>query len=709
MIKKIFIWLLFGILLFLNPRKVELIFCDTLLNEEQINYEKNTGFIYPITPGTEQKTILSITAHIVRTSRGNGGIDEKEALEAVEKMNRDFSSSSIGFEICKFNYINKTRFYKFNKSDERLLNRNHVANTINIYFVNKIYSVEEGSICGYTYYPTRNRDYLIVSNSCVGNRTTLSHEMGHFFGLYHTHESQFGLELANGSNCVTSGDLICDTPADPGLRVTNVTSNCEYIGLSLDAAKLFYNPPVNNLMSYSRKGCRNSFSQNQVEKMQINYKVFKKHLKNIDISFTASDTLVVKNQPLVLKAGGGARYEWSTGDSTDLLVVMPDTSTMYSVNIYTNTGCVIYKQFFAEVIPEDIISADEIACMEQPAVVTVYKTKPRLLYQLTVNGSWYGEPQYGTDSTLNLPIHEVVEDMQLGILIIDELEEKVLQPQTSLTMKAINTPRLPNQVILENDTLCRGQYTNVFIPFSMPDVNYQLVQNGDTINQSVMGTGGTISLVTKVVMENDRFDLIVFNECNSLTQKNSFSILIEEDPTDNIEITVQDIFVDAGEATTISIAHTVPGLVYHLVKESSSQNSTSINISRKVGNGESISFTTPPVEENSLFCLYVIDEQGCTNFTTEQILIQVKAYNTFDLVKHDKATVVNVNLVKVAYVSVELRNLQGQKVADVVQETKQKGKHEIVVDGEHLNLPQSSYLLLILADGKPVLRKIIQL
>ncbi|MBL0071623.1 MAG: hypothetical protein IPP34_07360 [Bacteroidetes bacterium] len=45
--------------------------------------------------------------------------------------------------------------------------------------------------------------------------------MGHFFGLYHTFETQFGSELANGSNCATTGDLVCDTLPIPVSKYTS--------------------------------------------------------------------------------------------------------------------------------------------------------------------------------------------------------------------------------------------------------------------------------------------------------------------------------------------------------------------------------------------------------------------------------------------------------------------------------------------------------
>jgi len=65
--------------------------------------------------------------------------------------------------------------------------------------------------------------------------------------------------LVNGTNCSTAGDDLCDTPADPGLSTLNVSSTCNYIGLTTDANNQQYMPKLRNIMSYTRKSCRTEF------------------------------------------------------------------------------------------------------------------------------------------------------------------------------------------------------------------------------------------------------------------------------------------------------------------------------------------------------------------------------------------------------------------------------------------------------------------
>lgn len=97
----------------------------------------------------------------------------------------------------------------------------------------------------------------------------LSHELGHCLGLYHTHDTPYGAELVNGSNCSTAGDLICDTPADPGLHLPGNLNiyTCAYTGTGVDVNGQPYTPLTNNIMSYAIWDCYNAFTAGQFNVM----------------------------------------------------------------------------------------------------------------------------------------------------------------------------------------------------------------------------------------------------------------------------------------------------------------------------------------------------------------------------------------------------------------------------------------------------------
>lgn len=139
-------------------------------------------------------------------------------------------------------------------------------NRINVVVANSVSSSGGASYCGIAQiFPNT----VLARYSCVASNT-ISHEIGHELSLAHTHHTAHGVELVDGSNCETAGDLICDTPADPN-RADLITSDCEWEGTYeddlgydihlVDANGDRYDPDVSNLMSYyGIYGCRTDFT-----------------------------------------------------------------------------------------------------------------------------------------------------------------------------------------------------------------------------------------------------------------------------------------------------------------------------------------------------------------------------------------------------------------------------------------------------------------
>jgi len=112
---------------------------------------------------------------------------------------------------------------------------------------------------------------ITSEDSCVvivpKNGRGLMHELGHTFGLLHTFETKYGTEKVDGTNCDTSGDLICDTPADPGIPVDN---NCVFKYDEPDLNGDYYKTEIGNYMSHFF--CAHCyFTTEQYEKMAATY------------------------------------------------------------------------------------------------------------------------------------------------------------------------------------------------------------------------------------------------------------------------------------------------------------------------------------------------------------------------------------------------------------------------------------------------------
>jgi hypothetical protein len=103
-----------------------------------------------------------------------------------------------------------------------------------------------------------------------------AHELGHIFSLPHTHANLGGPigtdELVNGTNCATSGDFFCDTPADPNLAAFpgRVDSLCNYTdNINTDANGDLFQPDTRNIMSFSPYSCYDHFSAEQIDQMRF--------------------------------------------------------------------------------------------------------------------------------------------------------------------------------------------------------------------------------------------------------------------------------------------------------------------------------------------------------------------------------------------------------------------------------------------------------
>lgn len=220
---------------------------------------------------------VPVQVHIIRRSNGTGGLSISEWNSALSNLNNLYTGANLSFFECSPpNIINSNTYYDFDQSEQSALHNLHgVTDVLNIYIPGgTLTSSTGGNLCGYAYFPWMNGpDLTVVAASCMSSGNTFAHEVGHYFGLYHTHGKvncgPITDELANGSNCGFAGDDVCDTPADPGLLGIDcdepqVNTACLYTGNYVDASGQPFNPDPTNIMSYSYQPCRNFLSNGQL-------------------------------------------------------------------------------------------------------------------------------------------------------------------------------------------------------------------------------------------------------------------------------------------------------------------------------------------------------------------------------------------------------------------------------------------------------------
>ncbi|MCP4442571.1 MAG: DUF4384 domain-containing protein [Aureispira sp.] len=258
-----------------------------------------------------------VKIHVVQKSDGSEGTTVDEVKQAIKKLNTFFLKIYVRFvPLGDYNYINNDFFHKFNKdTEDEFCKTQDVPNVINLYIVGSIKS-GYSSYCGYTYPPssTKNVDRIFIAKKYLDNGVTLARQAGHYFSLYPTHgpdEDKRSDELVNGTNCATTGDCICDTPADPKLDSRSVDERCGYIGQMKDGNNKFYRPALDNIMCDNpRFECRKTFTNEQYKRMQYCATYIRKY-----ITFPKNEFSKKQLKSLMLRSGVEASMDFKVNGS----------------------------------------------------------------------------------------------------------------------------------------------------------------------------------------------------------------------------------------------------------------------------------------------------------------------------------------------------------------------------------------------------------
>lgn len=223
---------------------------------------------------------FSILFQVVKDSLGGTTVTDANLNAAIDRLNSVWEPTGISFEFCERRNLDNHQFNNYMELDDDpdMMAMYYEPNIINVFITSTINLIEFGDVGGYAVFPG-GRDIVHVTKASMSGPGfgVLIHEMGHFFGLFHTFETDLGVELVDGSNCATTGDLICDTEANPADQGSDFDADCNYTANpATDAMGNFYVPPATNFMSYSPCGCQ--FTKQQYNRMVEQYLQFRNYL-----------------------------------------------------------------------------------------------------------------------------------------------------------------------------------------------------------------------------------------------------------------------------------------------------------------------------------------------------------------------------------------------------------------------------------------------
>ena len=217
---------------------------------------------------------FQVFVHISQQEDGTLPDEIADIPAAFDSLNTIFEPVCIRFQVCEMDTMENFHFDVLNNVIQEegleMRNTNQEVNRINFYYVRQLISQEFGA----TFEGINQIDSSLVvlahNEEGMVDIAQLAHEMGMFFGLRHTHDTQNGVELVNRTNCTIAGDGLCDTPAALLSTCQAEALPCRAICVTTDANGDRYAPDFSNFMS-NNGDCRNRFTREQYIRIAETY------------------------------------------------------------------------------------------------------------------------------------------------------------------------------------------------------------------------------------------------------------------------------------------------------------------------------------------------------------------------------------------------------------------------------------------------------
>ena len=260
---------------------------------------------------SQDDVFIPLRFHLIANDIGRNRVSASRVFDQMCTLNETFRDLNLQFYIKDFNLVNSQRIFD---NPTRLTVESEMddirdPNAVNIFVVGDAQnpnSERPGNTLGY--YSSRSQSQGIQTDWIVIEREqlrdggmTLPHELGHFFSLPHPFNgwdqvsydpNQHGSpvqdvspggianEFADGSNCESAGDMICDTPAE---YLTIMDNNCGYRIPLIDPKGDTLNPDPTLIMGYFLDRCVNRFTPMQTELMIVDYNTPERdYLRGVD-------------------------------------------------------------------------------------------------------------------------------------------------------------------------------------------------------------------------------------------------------------------------------------------------------------------------------------------------------------------------------------------------------------------------------------------
>jgi len=220
---------------------------------------------------------------------------DSQINEQLRVLNNDYVNAHMSFELQETTRIESEEWFNITANSTQeiemktIRHRGGNGTALNVYTVGNLV-VDGNSVLGYAtfpdeYQPNPNLDGIVLlyttfpggSNAPFNQGRTLTHEVGHWLGLYHTFQGgcsgvgEWGLgdpptEASATFGCPTTNPDTC-----PGQGVDR-KSTCSPWGS--DTYSLLF-PAIHNYMAFTDDSCMNNFSSGQGIRSRLQFEVYR--------------------------------------------------------------------------------------------------------------------------------------------------------------------------------------------------------------------------------------------------------------------------------------------------------------------------------------------------------------------------------------------------------------------------------------------------